>query len=112
MAKLPQPGKTAILDGWVIRNGGDGYGIRAHRIDASPMTQIVVIEWTHPNYGYWADAGAFVKLGHMADWEPLGAVCWFSFASKEEFLQEYPEFSTLFFDRWELGEPVKMPAGE
>lgn len=106
---LPQPGQTTIVNGWIVRNQGDGYGVRARRYDASPVTHIVIVEWTHPNYGYWADGGVFVKLAHAANWEALGTVCWFDFNAKDEFLAQYPDFAVLFDDRLELGEPVELP---
>lgn len=106
---VPNAGKTAVLNGWVVRSEGDGYGVRARRYDPSPATQVIVVEWTHPNYGYWADAGVFVKLAHAAEWEPLGTVCWFDFDGKEGFLEQYPEFTMLFHEDVKLGEHVELP---
>jgi len=41
----------------------DEYGYRA--IDKSTeTTKIVVLEWQHPNYGYWADFGMIYKFAH------------------------------------------------
>lgn len=109
MARLPQPGKIAVVNSWIVRNEGGGYGTRARRIDASPVTNVVVVEWTHPNYGYWSDAGVFVKLAHDRAWQPTGTVSWFDFADKNDFLVQYPEFTVLFHDRTQLGEPVQLP---
>ncbi len=106
---LPLPGETAIVDGWIVRNEGSGYGVRARRYDASPATHIVVVEWTHPNYGYWADAGVFVKFAHARDWEALSAVRWFEFEGKDSFLDQYPEFIPLFDERMQFGDLVSLP---
>ena len=66
-------------DGWLLVKENLGYGMRAKEFRTA-TTQVVVLEWTHPNYGYWADAAVFVRGLHsirkIEGWKELWFVNW------------------------------------
>ena len=83
-------GKLMILD------EGEGYFLRAIRTLVG-STLIIVIDWQHPNYGYFADAMVFIKLWHMDDWMVIPIVSWSqNYHSAEDFLQDYPMLEPMF----------------
>lgn len=142
-------------DGSIVIDEGDGYRVMAYRIEhptnnqrlgdnkelkkvtkegfgntlisdifGNPFTFVVCL-WSHPNYGYFADAGFFWKSMHR-DWEFVSVVGWMEkYATEMEetkksplmkglrkiaekeidetlptginlFIKDYPEFKGLF----------------
>ena len=79
---------------WITSNLGDGYRVRAKRIDVGQYA-IVAVEFMHPNYGYYADHCLFVKSLHMEDWE-MFSIATIEEKHVKEFLRNYPCFSKLF----------------
>ena len=70
--------------------------IRARRVTIGSFS-IVIVEWNHPNYGYFADAMLWIRSIHMRDWEPFPIVTWTErYKNVEQFLEDYPEFKELF----------------
>lgn len=82
---------------------GDGYAVRAKLLQLDTV-QIVVVDWMHPNYGYYSDGGVFTRFAHSADsvggWRGLSSAAWMSEYESEDgaerFLQKYPQFKPLF----------------
>lgn len=87
----------------VTINEGDGYKIRATLIKTD-TTQIVVVDWEHPNYGYFSDGGVFVRFAHstpgMEGWRCLSTASWMSEyeaeSGPEDFVKKYPGTKKLF----------------
>ena len=80
----------------VVVDEGDGYRIRAryHRLGSF---EVIVIEWEHPNYGYFADAMLWLRSLHCSEWKPFPVVAWSErYQDFESFLEEYPAFASLF----------------
>ena len=93
-------------------NEGNGYFMRAYTI--TPLTNtkrgitqivksfettmnFVVVEWEHPNYGYFADAGFFWKSMHADKWNVVPIVSWMEdYKTSEEFIKKFPDFKELF----------------
>ena len=83
-------GKLYILD------EGDGYYLRAIRTLIG-STLVIVIDWQHPNYGYFADAMVFIKSWHMDDWMVIPIVSWSqNYHSAGNFIRDYPMLKPLF----------------
>lgn len=80
---------------WITVDEGGGYKTRARRIDTDAYS-IIVVEWQHPNYGYWADAGVFISSLHSPEWSKRPDVDWFNRLSPAGFVMEYPQFRWLF----------------
>lgn len=66
---------------YITVNEGDGYKIRAKRINPSKGNkfmgrayEFVVVEWEHPNYGYFADAMFWWRSMHTHMWTPVPVV--------------------------------------
>ena len=80
----------------VVVDEGDCYRIRAryHRLDSF---EVIVVEWEHPNYGYFADAMLWIRSLHCSEWKPFPVVAWSErYQDFESFLEEYPAFGSLF----------------
>ena len=85
-------GKLIILD------EGNGYFLRAIRTLVGTAL-IVVVDWQHPNYGYFSDGMVFIKTPHMEDWEIVQIVAWsVKYETVEDFLKDYPMLEELFED--------------
>jgi len=83
-------------DDEIVLNEGGGYYLRAISAKIGAVA-IVVVDWQHPNYGYFSDAIVAIKSLHMQDWQLIPIVTWGKkFKSSDEFLHEYPEFKRLF----------------
>ncbi|RLI15258.1 MAG: hypothetical protein DRO43_01770 [Candidatus Hecatellales archaeon] len=80
---------------WIIASIGEGYKIRAKRIDTEAYS-IIIVEWKHPNYGYWADAGIWIKSLHNPQWIKYSDANWFRETSYTEFVKRNPQFQQLF----------------
>jgi hypothetical protein len=81
---------------WIVASKGDGYKIRAKRVDTAAYS-IIIAEWRHPNYGYWADAGLYINsLHHFDEWIKRSDAKWFEETSLTEFVEKYPQFKQLF----------------
>ena len=81
---------------------GEGYKVRAKRVDTEACS-IVIVEWQHPNYGYWADAGVWIKSLHSSEWvkhSDVGSFWWFSLT---ESMERLPPFQQLLEDSLEGG---------
>ncbi len=75
---------------------GDGYKLRGARATIGTF-DLVVIDWRHPNYGYFADAMLWIKSMHMKDWEvPIVARCFERYKTLDDFLEGYPQLRELF----------------
>ncbi|MDI6888554.1 MAG: hypothetical protein QMC78_02510 [Methanocellales archaeon] len=75
---------------------GDGYKLRGTRATIGTF-DLVVIDWEHPNYGYFADAMLWIKSMHMKDWEPyIVARCFKEYKTLDDFLEDYPQLRELF----------------
>lgn len=74
----------------------DGYHWRATRINLKTGS-IVIVEYTHPNVGYWEEMCLFVSTMHYPDWRciPLSNF-WFQWREKRSFLRSFPAFKDLF----------------
>ena len=80
----------------VVVDEGDGYRIRAryHRLGSF---EVIVVEWEHPNYGYFADAMLWLRSLHCSEWKPFPVVAWTErYQDFKSFLEEYPAFAGLF----------------
>jgi len=83
-------------DNEIVLDEGEGYYLRAISAKIGAAA-IVVVDWQHPNYGYFSDAIVAIKSLHMQHWQLIPIVGWSSdFKNTDEFLQEYPEFKRLF----------------
>lgn len=69
-------------------------------MDFSCGTVVVAVEWTHPNYGYWSDAGVYIWMAHMNDWFGVFSTVWGQkYGGKSglaRFLSDYPWTQSLF----------------
>jgi hypothetical protein len=79
----------------IVIDEGEGYFMRGTRIDVGSFS-FVVIEWAHPNYGYFADAMVWIKSLHMDKWELFPIVEWSKGLTVENLLKDYPSFKPLF----------------
>jgi len=62
--------------------------------------QFIIIEWEHPNYGYFADAGFYWRSMHSGEWILVPIVNWMSeYKDYKMFIKKYPEFKDLFEDK-------------
>jgi len=92
------------LKNQVVRNDGDK--TRASLYETS-TAQVVVVDWWHPNYGYWSDAGLFARVLHSTGWQGLCTAGWMApYVEGEDadigsFVKDHPEFGPLF----EIPEP-------
>lgn len=78
---------------WVEVAQDDTEKVRACQVRGN-ATIVVIVEYMHPNYGYYSDAAVFVKFAHADDW-----ICNCSrsgWNSKEQILEWVPEFAPLF----------------
>jgi hypothetical protein len=96
MTKLTKP---------IIFEEGDGYRVKAYRLEGTHAKffgkafEFVILEWQHPNYGYWSDAMFWWRSMHTGSWQPVAIVSWCSrYETPEDFLEEYPVFRKLFKD--------------
>lgn len=81
----------------IITENGDGYFMRGTGVDIGSFS-IVVIEFKHPNYGYFADFMLWIKSLHMNEWNAFPVVkC--GDVSLNSFLKKYPKFYPLFEKR-------------
>jgi len=75
---------------------GDDYKLRGTRT-AIGTFDLVVIDWKHPNYGYFADAMLWIKSMHMKEWMPyVVAGCFEEYKTLDDFLEDYPQLRELF----------------
>jgi hypothetical protein len=87
----------------IIFDEGDGYRTKAYRLEGSYAEffgnafEFVIVEWSHPNYGYWADAMFWWRSMHTGKWQPVPIVSWCAgYDTPEEFLEDFPVFKKLF----------------
>jgi hypothetical protein len=91
-------------DGYIVVDEGDEYCTRAKRLDmdeSSPFFgsafSFVVVEWEHPNFGYFADGMFWWRSMHNSEWTPVSVATWcHKYESVEQFLNNFPEFEELF----------------
>jgi len=91
-------------DGYIVVDEGDKYYIRAKRLDMVEGSELfgsafsfVVVEWEHPNYGYFAGGMFWWRSMHNPEWAPVSVASWCrKYESVEQFLRDYPEFAELF----------------
>ena len=77
----------------VIQYFEDGYGFRA--MDRSTeATRVIILEWQHPNYGYWADFALIYQFAHD-DEVHLMVSCAQCPESIDEIRKEFPRFEPL-----------------
>ena len=95
-----------------IQYAEEGYKFRI--LDRSTRaTRVLVIEWDHPNYGYWADFGLVYRSLHMSEPEII------SFATQmpdsiEELEENFPKFKLaleIMKKDWNFSEVVFGRAG-
>lgn len=72
----------------------DGYGFRIFDRSVA-STKIIVMEWSHPNYGYWSDFAVFVRGNHQENPETI-RLCNQAPESFEDAKKEYPQFKEFF----------------
>lgn len=94
-------------DNEIVLDEGEGYYLRAISAKIGAVA-IVVVDWQHPNYGYFSDAFVAIKSLHMQDWQLIPIVDWsLEFKSADDFLREHPEFKRLFATTVTLGDLLK-----
>lgn len=75
---------------------GDGYKLRGTRVTIGTF-DLVVIDWEHPNHGYFTDAMLWIKSMHMKEWRAYTvARCFEEYKTLDDFLEEYPQLRELF----------------
>lgn len=94
----------------ITSDEGKGYFTRGYRLSL-PNSQkkepihdnafeFVIIEWKHPNYGYFSDAGFFYTSMHKPSWDFVPIASWMEkYGSEKDFLKEYPMFEELFMKK-------------
>jgi len=75
---------------------GDGYRLRGTRATIGTF-DLVIIDWEHPNYSYFADAMLWIKSMHMKEWKLyIVARCFEEYKTLCDFLEDYPQLRELF----------------
>jgi len=86
----------------MIINESDGYKLRAtyKRVGAF---EFFVIDWEHPNIGYFTDALFFWRSLHASSWKTVKVVRWAEkYKSIKQFFHDYPCFK--YFLRHEVAQ--------
>ncbi len=82
----------------VVTEGEFGYAEAGQRLHVGAF-DIVVIDWMHPNYGYFSDGMLWIRSRHQPEWQPYPVANWTQqYKRVGEFLQEFPQFRRLFVD--------------
>ena len=82
----------------VIIEDDFGYEFGAKRIRVGAF-DIVVVDWMHPNHGYFSEGMLWVRTLHEHQWKPFADENWRpQYTRLGEFLQEFPKFRSLFVD--------------
>ena len=83
----------------IEEDGPDWYGHAAKRLHAGAF-DIVVVDWRHPNYGYFADGMLWIRSLHHREWRPYPVAGWTKqYKRLGRFLAEFPQFRPLFTDQ-------------
>ncbi|MBO3797352.1 MAG: hypothetical protein QW506_04460 [Thermoproteota archaeon] len=95
-----------------IQEEEDGYHWRATRVNFETGS-IVIVEYIHPNVGYWEEMCLFVSTMHCPDWQciPLSNF-WLQWREKRSFLRSFPAFKDLFRRRDYCREILKEMLGD
>jgi hypothetical protein len=93
----------------IIIDEGAGYRVRGYTLSAKAIkcalmetligrsVEFVIIDWEHPNYGYFSDGMFWWKSMHYPEWHPIHLVGWMEkYTKPEELIKDYPEFKDLF----------------
>lgn len=74
------------------------YGFAGSRVRVGAF-DLVVIDWSHPNYGYFADGMLWIRSLHQPEWEPYPVAEWTEqYDRLGKLLKEFPSFRRLFAD--------------
>jgi hypothetical protein len=80
----------------IIIDLGDGYRIRGTRATIGTF-DLVVVDWEHPNYGYFADGMLWIRSMNMCEWEAYVVVKHFEeYTTLDKFLKDFPQLGGLF----------------
>ena len=90
-----EPGE-ALYDTVIVEELGYEFG--AKRIRAGAF-DIVVVDWMHPNHGYFSEGMLWVRTLHERRWRSLAVGNLAEHYTRlGEFLHEFPRFRPLFVD--------------
>lgn len=93
---------------WVIAKSGPGEQARACRV-VTGATAVVIVEYMHPNYGYFADAVVFVRFAHSDTFIAVSSRS--GWETKEQILEWFPQFKPLFELKEEEINPLLQAVG-
>jgi hypothetical protein len=82
----------------VVISDETGYGFAGKRVSVGAF-DIVVVDWSHPNYGYFADGMLWIRSLHQLEWKPYPVSGWTEqYDRLGKLLDEFPSFRRLFVD--------------